>query len=140
MKRNLLILSIGLLLIGSVYSQVQVQQRVQQQPQVMATIKVVYPNGREEWEKGERYTIRWTSQGIEGNVKIKLKYGPGTGSWYTIAESTPNTGSYTFTFPTEFLKGDYSNERYWFFVFVMTLDEKIKDGSDKSFIIRINKN
>ena len=136
MKRNLLILSIGLLLIGSVYSQVQVQQRVQQQPQVMATIKVVYPNGREEWEKGERYTIQWTSQGIKGNVKIKLKYGPGTGSWYTIAESTPNTGSYTFTFPTEFLKGDYSNERYWFFVFVMTLDEKIKDGSDKSFIIR----
>lgn len=136
MKKYLAISIVVLFTLGILYSQVQIKKREQLKPQVMATIKVMSPNGREEWEKGNRYTIRWTSQGIKGNVKIKLKYGPGAGSWYTIAESTPNTGSYTFTFPTDFLQGDYSLERYWFFIFVMTPDEKIKDGSDKSFIVR----
>jgi hypothetical protein len=140
MKKIYLSLLIGFLLIGFMHSQAQVKKQVQQQvqpkPQVMATIKVMYPNGREEWEKGNRYTIRWTSRGIQGNVKIKLKYGPGRGSWYTIAESTPNTGNYTFTFPEDFLKDDYASEKYWFYIFVMTLNENIKDGSDRSFIVR----
>ena len=136
MKKSLIVFIIVLFTLGILYSQVQVKKREQQKPQLLSNIKVVYPNDREEWEKGERYTIRWTSQGIKGNVKIMLKYGPGRGSWYTIKENTPNTGSYAFTVPAEFLQGEDSYEQYWFFIFVMTLDEKIKDGSDKSFIIR----
>ncbi len=136
MKKYLAILIVVLLTLGILYSQVQIKKREQLKPQIMANIKVVYPNGSEQWEKGNRYTIRWTSAGIKGNVKIKLKYGPGMGQWHTITNSTPNTGNYTFTFPTDFLQGDPSSEKYWFYIFVMTLDEKIKDGSDKSFIIR----
>ncbi len=136
MKKSLIVFVVVLFTLGILYSQVQVKKSVQQKPQLLSNIKVVYPNDREEWEKGKRYTIRWTSQGIKGNVKIMLKYGPDIGSWYTIKENTPNTGSYAFTLPTGFLQGEDSYERYWFFIFVMTLDEKIKDGSDKSFIIR----
>ncbi len=136
MKKSFSVFIIVFFTLGILYSQVQIKKRAEQKPQLLSSIKVVYPNGREEWEKGQRYSIRWTSQGIKGNVKIKIKYGPGRGSWHTIAESVPNTGNYAFTLPKEFLQGQTSQERYWFFIFVMTPDEKIMDGSDRSFIIR----
>ena len=96
------------------------------QPRVPSIIQVLSPNGRETWETGIRYTIRWTSRGIRGNVKIMLKRPDRS---YKIAESVPNTGSYSYTVPKNIPQG--SN----YTVHVMTLDGKVKDWSDKYFSI-----
>jgi hypothetical protein len=99
-------------------------------------IQVVYPNGGETWEKGGRYTIRWTSQGVAGNVQILLKYGPGNEGWYTIAASAPNTGSYNFLLPTGNLDGKYLHEEpQQYMLYIMTPDRAVSDRSDNRFSI-----
>jgi len=51
------------------------------------------------------------------------------GSWYTIVESVPNTGSYNYTVLQSIPVGPK------FLLYVMTPDEKTKDGSDQYFSI-----
>lgn len=100
------------------------------QSTVQKTITVVYPNGGETWIRGNTYTIRWNSQNVDTNVRIKLKGGPGSGSggWFTVTVSTPNTGNYQYTVPS-----NYGWEQYE--VYVMTLDEIVQDKSDSFFNI-----
>ena len=95
------------------------------------SIKVIYPNGGEIWEKGKKYTIRWESKGLSGNVKIMLKWGHGSGGWFTVTESAVNSGSYNYTVP----KTGIGQEGGEFKVYVLTRDESIKDASDKPFTI-----
>jgi RHS repeat-associated protein len=61
-------------------------------------ITVTSPNGGETWEVGSTYNITWTHIGIVGDVKIEYTTNNGT-SWSTIAASTANDGSYSWTVP-----------------------------------------
>jgi P pilus assembly chaperone PapD len=89
-------------------------------------IKVLNPNGDEVWEREKTYTIRWESQNISGNVRIMLKGGSGQGGWFTVIDSTPNTGTFDYSIPQ-----DYGYNK--FKIHVMTLDESVRDESDNEF-------
>ena len=74
------------------------------QPQLIVTtsaprsITVTSPSSGDIWYEGNIYTIRWTSTGSISNVKIQLYRGSSLVS--TIASSTYNDGSYSWTVPT----------------------------------------
>jgi hypothetical protein len=63
---------------------------------IQPSIRVTSPNGREVWDIGSVQTIRWTSTGITGNVRIDLSRDGGS-TWTTIISSTPNDGSEQWT-------------------------------------------
>lgn len=144
-KRSFILLLTILLVTGLVYSRAefekneqvkQIKRSEQLKKLAVKKIQVIYPNGGETWEKGNRYTIRWTSQGITGNVQILLKYGPTNEGWYTIAGNVRNTGSYTFLLPTGNLDGKYLYEEpRQYMLYIMTLDRTISDSSDNRFSI-----
>jgi len=59
-------------------------------------IKIIYPNGGEEWEIGKTYTIRWKSIGIEW-INIELKDAISLNSYYLNKEPiSAESESYTF--------------------------------------------
>ncbi len=97
-------------------------------------IRVTSPNGGEVWEKGQTFTIRWTSSGSIPEVRIVLKWGPGVGVWTPIADRIPNAGEYSYTIP-ETIK----QEGREFMVIVMTPDGLISDSSDSPFTIQAAK-
>jgi len=139
MKKSLLILFIVLLAtsIGIAYSaepKKTAPAGVKVAPKgidAYGSIKVIYPNGGEIWEKGKKYTIRWESKGLSGNVKIMLKWGTGSVGWFTVTESAVNSGGYNYTVP----KTGIGQEGGEFKIYVMTRDEFIKDASDRPFTI-----
>ena len=59
-------------------------------------ITVTSPAGGESWPFNSAQSITWSSYGVTGNVKIELSRNSGS-TWETIAESTPDDGSYTWT-------------------------------------------
>jgi hypothetical protein len=62
------------------------------------SLRVVQPNGGEQWLGGSAQEIRWTSQG--GITNIKLEYSLNNGqNWTGIIASTPNDSSYDWTVP-----------------------------------------
>ncbi len=132
MKKIIIFSLIVLFCVGTSYSHLQVKRPVQRRILAVKTIKVQYPNGGEIWEKGKPYTIRWQSQGIGSYVKIKLKWGTGSGGWFTVTNKTPNSGIYRFTIPATGM--GQSGSQFW--IYVLTLDESVKDMSDKAFTIR----
>ncbi len=52
-------------------------------------ISVLSPNGKEEWEQGKTYEIKWGSN-VDGNVKIELLKGGAVDK--TLAADNPNSG------------------------------------------------
>lgn len=58
------------------------------------TISISSPAGGEQWLKEVPYTIRWTSTGISGNMRILLSLDGGSSWPHTIIASTPNDGGY----------------------------------------------
>lgn len=62
------------------------------------SITIVSPNGGESWTVGSSQAITWTSHGAVGNVKIEYSTDSGS-SWSTIAESTANSGTYSWAVP-----------------------------------------
>ena len=66
---------------------------ISNQTQPLQTIKVLSPNGGEEWFAGSSDNIKWQSGNI---VNVKIEYTlNGGGSWNTIVASTPSTGVYS---------------------------------------------
>lgn len=59
-------------------------------------ITVLSPNGGERWYIGDTKNITWESQYVTGDVRIEISRDGGS-SWATIANSTPNDGSLTWT-------------------------------------------
>jgi hypothetical protein len=59
-----------------------------------SSITVLTPNGGETWAIGTTQTIRWTSSGVSGNVKIEVSRNGGA-SWATLFSSTTNDGVQT---------------------------------------------
>jgi hypothetical protein len=62
-----------------------------------ASITVTAPAGGENWTAGTTATVKWTSTGSVGNVKIQLLKGGST--VLTITSSTSNDGMYKWTLP-----------------------------------------
>ncbi len=65
---------------------------------VTPVIQVTTPAGGEHWYTGEQHTIQWTSTNLTDNVQIDLK--ADTTTTVHITNSTPNSGSYTWSIPT----------------------------------------
>ncbi|MCS6803840.1 MAG: right-handed parallel beta-helix repeat-containing protein [Blastocatellia bacterium] len=56
------------------------------------SLRVVSPNGGEQWKLGRQQTIQWVSTGLAGNVMVRLSRDGGR-TYRTIFRSIPNTGS-----------------------------------------------
>lgn len=90
------------------------------------TIRVISPNGGEAWPGGSVQTIKWTSTGSVGNVKIEYSKDKGS-SWNTIKSSTANDGAYSWNVP--------SISSLYCLVRVSESGDSIKDTSDSKFSI-----
>ncbi|MBI5058743.1 T9SS type A sorting domain-containing protein [candidate division KSB1 bacterium] len=66
-------------------------------PTSAPTVTVLTPNGAENWPVGGAQTITWGTGGLGGNVLIELNRSYPGGSWETIAATTANDGSYSWT-------------------------------------------
>jgi len=100
-----------------------------------AELTVTYPNGGEELAVSSVRDITWTSSGTVPWVKIQytpylMEYGT---EWITIAESVPNTGSYSWTVPNTLPPGCPCC-----FVRIMGPEGYPLDQSDEGFTIRDN--
>ncbi len=74
---------------------------------VTASVVVTSPNGGETWTSGTSRVITWYSTNYTGNVDIRLLEGSaGSGGSY-IALNVPNSGSYTWSIPSNFTAGQY---------------------------------
>jgi len=62
------------------------------------TLTLTAPNGGETLNVGQSFAVSWSSSGTLGNVKLEYSTNGGTG-WTTIAASTENDGSYSWTVP-----------------------------------------
>jgi hypothetical protein len=91
------------------------------------TITVTSPNGSETWAVGSTQTITWTSTGTVGNVKIQY-FNENFLSGVTIAASTANDGSYSWTVPDDI-------SSYNFVKISEASDSDPQDSSDDNFSI-----
>jgi photosystem II stability/assembly factor-like uncharacterized protein len=62
-----------------------------------SALEVVSPNGGENWGIGKSYSIRWTSNNITGDVRIRYSMDGGNNWPIVIGDSVVNTGSYEWT-------------------------------------------
>jgi hypothetical protein len=67
-------------------------------PGTQPTITVTSPNGGESITAGSTYTIKWSSTGSVGNVKIEYTSNNGS-NWVVISSSTANDGAYSWKVP-----------------------------------------
>ncbi len=68
------------------------------QNRLLDHLVILAPKQAARWDIGTLQTIVWDAAGISGNVKISLsREGGKSGTFETIAESTPNDGSFTWT-------------------------------------------
>ncbi|MBI3799873.1 MAG: hypothetical protein HY268_23230 [Deltaproteobacteria bacterium] len=92
------------------------------------TVTVLKPNGGQTWPIGTTKTIRWTSTGVSGDVKIQLSRNGGT-TWKTLFADTPNDGTQTWK-----VKGKVTTRAR---IRVQSLaNTTIADSSDSNFTIK----
>lgn len=96
-------------------------------PPTGPSIRALTPNGGEAWPTGTSQTIRWTSDGSSGNVKIRLSRNGGM-TYSSLFNSVPNTGSITWM-----VTGPMSNNCK---IQVLSVtNQNIRDTSDGNFSI-----
>ncbi|MCX7836203.1 MAG: T9SS type A sorting domain-containing protein [bacterium] len=61
------------------------------------SITVTSPNGGEVWTINQTRAITWTSQFIQGNVRIELNRNYPSGTWSVLFNNTPNDGTENWT-------------------------------------------
>lgn len=64
------------------------------------TIKVISPNGGEEWDADSTQTIQWSNTGTLAAVKIEYSVTNGA-SWKSVVNYTGNDGSFSWTVPQD---------------------------------------
>ena len=69
-------------------------------PGATRDIRVICPNGGEEWPVGSTQEIKWESQNAGAYVKIEYSTDGGS-TWKTIVDSTDNDGSYSWSIPDD---------------------------------------
>ncbi len=90
------------------------------------SLTVTYPNGGERIAAPGNIEIRWSSAGSISNVKI---IGVGSTGNITVADSAPNTGSYTVSIPDSVNNGNYKIR------IEDVSDSSVYDESDRTFTI-----
>jgi hypothetical protein len=83
---------------GSVIPRIQIDAALANLGVGSASITVTSPNGGETLTVGSTHTIKWSSSGSVGNVKIRYSTNNGS-SWSNIVSSTANDGAYNWTVP-----------------------------------------
>jgi len=68
------------------------------------SITVLSPNGGEAWAVGSMQTLRWTSRGVGGEVRVEWSSNGGA-AWFIIAAATANDGSENWTVPNTLTAG-----------------------------------
>jgi hypothetical protein len=97
-------------------------------------ITVSSPNGGEDWQIGSSYNITWTSQGITGDITLKLYVG-GVDQGRIYADPIPITnGSYTWTIGNALPNG-YTIVPGSNFQVMVRYTSEINDLSNSSFTI-----
>lgn len=71
-----------------------------------ASIQVTSPTGGETWEKGHRYEITWTSDGIRGG-SVKIEFVDGNGKATVLVPQTLNSGKCSFSLSPKVGDGEY---------------------------------
>jgi hypothetical protein len=104
------------LIASSVFAQYQLRKTTTPTQQ-KTSITITDPSAKATWEKGQRYTIKWISEGRVPSVKIVLI--DQANKSHDLVRSTTNSGSYTFTVSTRLPDGAYK-------VVVMTADGSVK--------------
>ena len=91
-------------------------------------IRIVSPNGGENWKHGTTHTISWTKTGNPGaNVRIQLYRGSSLVK--TISSSTPNDGSFSWSIPSaQAIGNDYK-------IKITSTNGAYNDWSDSNFRI-----
>jgi hypothetical protein len=133
---------IGLMTVPGAHSQVSKRTSLSQAGQ--AAIKVTAPSGRQTWNKGAKYPIRWESRGVPGEVTIllvrqdmpasQLAKEPNTAQSakqtkpIVVVGNTANSGSYDYVVPGDIPDGLYK-------VQVMTVDGSVKGTSEGTVAI-----
>lgn len=64
-----------------------------------ASLRLLSPNGGEDWLRGSAHTITWDSHAFSGNVKLEW-YDGDQDKWWVINASTPNDGFELWTVPS----------------------------------------
>ena len=95
-------------------------------PSPTGEITVLSPNGGENWLAGTSNSINWTSN-ISEDVKIELYKGGSI--FYTITNSTSNSGNYLWTIPDTLHTGNN-----YIVKITSVLDSSITDYSDSGFV------
>ena len=95
-------------------------------PSPTGEITVLSPNGGENWLAGTSNSINWTSN-ISEDVKIELYKGGSI--FYTITNSTSNSGNYLWTIPDTLHTGNNYKVKI-----TSVLDSNINDYSDSGFV------
>gem|GEM_PF-4863068 len=67
----------------------------------VSSIAVASPNGGESLAMESTVTIQWVSSNISGNVKIEYSKDDFVSDLHTVADSTPNVGSYDWVVPSD---------------------------------------
>jgi len=134
---------IGLVTVSGARTQISKQTSFSQAGP--AVIKVTAPSSRQTWEKGDKYPIRWESQGVPGEVRILLVRQDMSASQVTLGAKasqatkrvkpvdvvgkTVNSGSYDCVVPGDIAEGLYK-------VQIMTVDGSVKGTSEGIVAIR----
>jgi hypothetical protein len=72
------------------------------------TITVTNPIATDVWIKGQTYAIKWTPSGtMPATVRIVLRNPEGTSTIQVIADSAPNSKTYSWTIPDSVADGSY---------------------------------
>ena len=66
-----------------------------------ATLTLTSPNGGENWHVGTVHDVTWTSTGSIANVRLEYSKDGFISDTHTIADSTPNDGSYSWPVPND---------------------------------------
>jgi hypothetical protein len=93
----------------------------------ISKIKVLEPNGNNNWEIGSTYNILWESLNLNGNVSIEVNGNFPDGNWEKIADNIPNSGS--FKYKIEGTPGSQKRIRI-----KSASNPIISDNSDQNFI------
>jgi len=98
-------------------------------------IRVISPNGGEEWYIGDDRYITWRSVGTSGNVRIEYSINNGL-DWTTIADTALDEETYSWNIPF-----DIATDTVWYsdscLVRIADINDIIADTSDETFSIFI---
>ncbi len=111
------------------YTNVTASQTTDYATTLNQSLVVTAPSNATVWEAASAQTVTWLKQGTQ-NANVRIKLYKGTSTWVaTLAAKTANDGSFDWLVPKTLAAGGK------YFIRVQTIDNLIRDDSDKFSII-----